>query len=211
MRLRHLARLVVVLACATALSSGTALAAPAITESGIRNPVAWGLKSFQWTRVYAKTDTPGAWAIIDVLSSKGVVRKLYDGPAASAGVRLWTPLWNGTDASGHYLPTGNYKYRVRIFKGAQTGTASGLMPVARNRFTVTTSFQAEFSRWLYAGFTRVYESCSLNPGGGPYVAVSLYLGADPVWQAPRTTLTKAPGASTFTASHSFTSAQRASM
>ena len=154
--------------------------------------------------------------MIDVLSSKGVVRKLYDGPAASAGVRLWTPLWNGTDASGHYLPTGNYKYRVRISKGGQTTTASGVMPVARNRFTVTQSWASpgicEFERWLYAGFTRVYVSCTVNPApGGVYVAVGViplepgFGGGGPVvWQAPPT-VKSAPGASIFTASHSFTS------
>jgi hypothetical protein len=142
------------------LSCGTAMAnVVGITEHGILNPVAWGIASLKTTRVYATTNIAGAWAIIDVRDYKGVVRTLYSGPAAASGVRLWTRPWDGTDANGHRLPTGNYQYRVRISKGTIKLVATGSLPVSRLRFTVTTDRDKNFSRYLYPGLTRVYALC----------------------------------------------------
>jgi hypothetical protein len=149
------------------LATGSALAAPpAITEHGILNPVAWGIASMQTTRVFAKTDTAGAWARIDVLDYRGVVRTLYDGPAAAPGSRTWSRLFDGRGADGRMLPTGNYNYRIRITKGGATTSVSGLLPVSRNRFSITTDRDVSMlSRYLYAGLTRVYGSASYSGGG----------------------------------------------
>lgn len=159
--------------------SGTALAGPAVTEHGVTNPLAWGLASLKTTRVYASTDASGASLVIDVLDHSGVCKVLYGGAAAAPGVRLYTAPWDGRDYRGVRLQTGNYKYRVRVTKDGVTTSVSGSMPLCRSRFTLVTDRDREFSRYFYAGVTRVYAQC--DRVGAASVFVDLYRQSDLRW------------------------------
>jgi hypothetical protein len=136
MRKRLLVVVLVAIAMAFVLA-GTALAAPAITTYGKTNGIDINYKSKQSARIYVVTDTGGTWVAIDVLNSKGVVRHLYSGAGASASAYLWTKPWNGTDAQGKYLPTGNYKYRITVTKGSYSATARGVIRVCTGIALVT--------------------------------------------------------------------------
>jgi hypothetical protein len=155
------------LSCATALA-----AAPTVMEHGVTNPLAWGLASLKTTRVYASVDASGAWAIIDVLDHVGVRKVLYSGPAGAPRVRLYTAPWNGRDYKGVQLPTGNYKYRVRMSRGGITTNVGGALPVCRSRFTLVTDRDKKLpGYYLYSGLTRVYAQCDHTSLADLYVDV----------------------------------------
>ena len=162
MRKKLLVATLIAVAMAFALG-GTALAAPAITAFGKTSGIDINYPSQQTARVYMVTSTGGTWVVIDVLSSRGVVRRLYSGAGASASTRLWTGPWNGTDARGKYLPTGNYVYRITVTKGGHASTARGVIRVCtkivgngmifplRGRFTWADRFGAPRSGRTHQG------------------------------------------------------------
>jgi hypothetical protein len=171
-------RAAIVLALAmvsVALTTGMALAAPAVTAHGASNPVAWGSISMKWTTFYVKTDTPSANAKVQVLSAAGVVANIYNGRVdarpVDGGGRTTFPAWNGKDAFGHYLPTGNYVYRIVLTAPSGTTSVSGPISVSRMRFTIdgagTGNSPARFDRYLYAGRTLVYYKV-LRPVGNTW-------------------------------------------
>jgi hypothetical protein len=117
-----------------------------------------------------KTDTPNTWVTIDVLNSKGVVAKLYSGPGLAPGAGLWTKPWGGTDSKGNHLPTGNYKYRVRVAKGGSTATATGTMLVCKSYFAILAECGADqgdsppTAYYIYKGPLSVYSRFYLANG-----------------------------------------------
>jgi hypothetical protein len=155
-----MAAIVVAVVAATV---GTAQAAPTIVAHKASNPLAWGLKSLQWTWFSVKTDSASAasWARVQVLSSKGVVATVYNGPlvlraADAQGYRAF-PAWNGKGADGAYLPTGNYAYRIQLTSGGVTTSASGPISVSRSRWTIDSRAGADYyTRYCYAGAADAY-------------------------------------------------------
>ena len=131
--------------------AGTALATPKITGHGKTHSINWNISSLRTTRVFVKTDTAGALAVIDILTSNGkrVVRRLYSGRAAKPGVALWSPAWNGTNAAGKYLSTGSYKYRVRINSAGKIATAIGSIPVYTGVAAQQSLGAAGVRVWMY--------------------------------------------------------------
>jgi hypothetical protein len=156
--------------------AGMASAAPKVTEHGKNHPVAWGLKSWKTAQVYMKTDTAGTWVVIDVLSSKGVVAKLYSGKGPAPGVRLWSPAWAGTASTGKHLPTGNYSYRIRVTKSGVTASATGPILVCRSTFAFTTTdtfhstgtITDTLTRYVYGAPVIVYWRAHIAPGYTQY-------------------------------------------
>ena len=147
--------------------SGVALAAPSITAFGKTNRIVRDVRSLKTARIYARTDTAGAYATIEVLSYRGVVRRLYSGPAATPGGYLWTAPWNGTDYLDRKLPNGTYQYRVRVNKGGQTATAVGLISVR----------DSEVNRPFLCAAILAYAKSGSEPGCQFTVAI-LRLGQD---------------------------------
>ena len=174
--MRRIALGMLVVALAWSLSA-TALAAPTLTASGATNPVAWGIKSLQWTAFWAKSGTPNAWAAVQVLSTSGVVATVYNGSLANrptdSGGRTIFPAWNGKDASGRYLATGNYRYRIQLSQGGLTVSASGPIAVSRNRWTLDTRTGGGRvnKRYVYTGPMWLYMSGSTETTAGDAVQV----------------------------------------
>jgi YVTN family beta-propeller protein len=131
---------------------------PAISGIGVTNPLAWDLTSLKTTRVYATCNLPGRWMTIDVWDAHGVVQTLYSGPAQQ-GVRVVTPPWDGRDSSGRRLPTGNYRYRVRVNRSSDVTSVTGPIVVSRVWFSVSTSTTSgQLTRYLPSGPVRVYAT-----------------------------------------------------
>jgi hypothetical protein len=153
----------------------------AVTGSGVSNPIAWGLKSGQWSTIWCGSDDAASWASVQILSSKGVVKTIYSGPLNK---RPWDssghytfPQWNGKDAGGRYLATGNYRYRITLSQAGAQVTTSGPIAVSRLRFTMHGSGaykqQPAFHRYLYKGTVMFYYR-ALVPHGNTNVRIEMW-------------------------------------
>ena len=168
--MRRIALPFLVVAFALGLTA-TALAAPTVLAYGASNPVAWAVSSLQQTTFFVKSPAVGAYTRVEVLSHSGVVAVVYAGalgnrPLDSAGRRTF-PAWNGKDAAGRYLPTGNYAYRIRLTQGGLGTTVSGVLAVSRARWTIDSRNGGPlYKKFLFAGPVWLYFTGWTAAAGG---------------------------------------------
>jgi hypothetical protein len=156
-----------------AIGAAPAMAAPNIMQSGLtRTTLAWGLASQRYTQAWIEVEEPGYWLKVDVMSSAGIVKTLYDGPGSTVAFgEFWVPTWNGKDYRGRYLPNGQYIVRMRATKAGQAAEARHIVRVCRSWFVIQGTPQATMRRYLYGGWADVWWSVA-NPG--------IFAGTDPV-------------------------------
>jgi hypothetical protein len=211
----HVRKLLVFAALVATIVAGTAsvaLAAPDITSHNVTNQIAWGLKSMQYTYFYAGVTPATAWVKLEILSSKGVVKKIYDGPVNKLGKdpsgRYWSPRWYGHDNSGRMLATGIYNYKWTATSAGSSVTRRGNIAVSRVWLTMTgagtTGAPAAFERYMYAGRTRVFYHVYSAETTGTYMAISATWKSGSQDFADRNTLYLAAGTWSPTISKVFT-------
>ena len=193
---------------------------PSINVYGVSNPVTWGMETGQWATIWCSSDATDSAALVEVLSSKGVVATVYDGglwerPVDPLG-HFTFPAWDGKDGSGKYLPSGNYQYRIRLtYRGAST-EARGELGVFRLRFVIQGTGSvlkpATFKRYLYQGPVLVSYRVLAAPGT-TYVGITSVPkldDGDASWEIPVYTITG--GSPEWTATSSWArSARRSGM
>jgi hypothetical protein len=212
MHLRKLMVFVTLVASIVAGTASVALAAPTITSHNVTNQIAWGLKSMQYAYFYAGVTPANAWVKLEILSAKGVVKKIYDGPVNKLGKdpsgRYWSPRWYGKDNSGRMLATGIYNYKWTATSAGSSVTRRGNIAVSRVWLTLTgggtTSAPAAFERYLYAGSTRVFYHVYSAETTRTFMAVSAAWQSGSQVFADHNTLTLTGGIWSPTISKSFT-------
>jgi hypothetical protein len=212
MNVRKLVVFVALVALIVAGTASVAFAAPGITSHGVTNQVAWGLKSMQYTYFYAGIVPSNAWVKLEILSSKGVVAKVYEGAVNKLGKdsigRYWSPRWYGKDKNGKILPTGVYNYKWTVSSAGSSVTRKGNIAVSRVWWTITgagtTSAPAAFERYLYGGTTRAYYRTYSAETTRTYMSVSATWKSGSQNFADHDTLNLTAGVWSPTVSKSFT-------
>jgi hypothetical protein len=212
MNLRKLVVFAALVALIVAGTASVAFAAPDITSHNVTNQIAWGLKSMQYAYFYAGVTPSTSWVKLEILNSKGVVKKIYDGPVNKLGKdpsgRYWSPRWYGKDNSGRMLPTGVYNYRWTATSGGSSVSRKGTVAVSRVWFSLmdsgTTRNPAAYERYLYAGPVRVYYRTYSAETTRTYMAVSAAWKSGSQTFADRNTLNLTGGIWSATITKSFT-------